>query len=287
MQFCWFVKQHNCAHWGFCRSHTINRQYKTRTDAASAIQWALTTWNYSLCSWKVAFYFWAPGNSNKGHWFSYKEAVAKRKQSRSIKTDLSLLNFLPIKYKIIMQMRKLIGERNIRCKVIHVETEACDASVFGLSKNHTVSEKRILWCAELWVHACGLVLSSLSSCETGCRWKKSQVLRGDINHWWTDTSEKKYRETEGKPGQSRQQTQSYSVTFWPCWELGESSLSGPAQPIPAHMNTAIPEGSKRIWCNAWQGVTINTLIFQEPLSYTACNFISSYVLPEFIYLLFC
>lgn len=137
------------------------------------------------------------------HWFSYKDAVAKRKQSCSIWTDLSLSNLLLIyKEEANTQKKKLIVERNIRCEVSHVETEACDASVFGLSENHTVSEKHILWCAELWVHARGLMLSSLSSCEAGCRWKMSQVLRGDINHWWTDTSEKKYRERQ-KASQER------------------------------------------------------------------------------------
>lgn len=65
-KFLWFVRQHNCACRGACRSHMLSRQYKRRTDAASAVQWALTTWNYSLCSWKVPFYSFAPGNGNRG-----------------------------------------------------------------------------------------------------------------------------------------------------------------------------------------------------------------------------
>lgn len=101
MQFHWFVKLHNCARWGVCRSHIINRQYKTRTDAASAIQWALTTWNYSPCSWKVAFYSSAPGNGNKGcdiHWI--KAFILKQRwQKGDIASIWTYLLVVNLRYK--------------------------------------------------------------------------------------------------------------------------------------------------------------------------------------------
>lgn len=76
--------------------------------------------------------------------------MAKKRQSYSIWTDLSLPNLLPIyKEETNTQRKKLSGERNTGCEVIHVETDACDTSVFGLSKNHTASEKLILRCTEL------------------------------------------------------------------------------------------------------------------------------------------
>lgn len=249
MQFRGFVKQHNCACRGACRSHTINRQYKRRTDAASAVQWALTTWNYSLCSWKVAFYSCAPGNGNKGwdiHWIMALILIQRCKWQKggkaSIWADLSPLHLHPIyKEETNAQRKKLSGEINTGCKMIHVEIEACDTSAFGLSKNHRASEELILCCAELCAHACGPVLSSLNSCEAGCRWKMSQVLRGDINHWWTDTSEKK-----DKGRARREQT---TNTLWHCWVLtllrsGRVIAVQPSRAHPSHTNPVSPEGEK-------------------------------------------
>lgn len=128
MQFHWFVKLHNCARRGICRTHIVNRQYKARTDAASAIQWPLTTWNYSLCSWKVAFYFSAPGNGNKGcgiYWI--KAFILKQRWQKgdiaSIWTNLPLLNLL---YKQNVQRKKLCEEKNTGCMMTRLETEARD-----------------------------------------------------------------------------------------------------------------------------------------------------------------
>lgn len=87
--------------------------------------------------------------------------------------------------------------------MIHLESDACDTSAFGLSKSHITSEELISCSLELCVHACGPGLSSLNSCEAGCRWKMSQVLRADINHWRADTSEKKDR---GRQKETREAT---------------------------------------------------------------------------------
>lgn len=54
-------------------------------------------------------------------------------------------------------------------------------------------------------------------------------------HIW----EERQRDTEGEPGDNRQQTHSYTVEAWPCWR-GDSSLTSPARPIPAHMGWSSP-----------------------------------------------
>lgn len=260
MQFHWFVKLHNCARWGVCRSHIINRQYKTRTDAASAIQWALTTWNYSPCSWKVAFYSSAPGNGNKGcdiHWI--KAFILKQRWQKgdiaSIWTYLSVVNLRYKQNKPNMKRKKLGGEKNTGCMRIREKTEACDTSGFGLSKNHIGSKGA-------YIMLCRVVCS--------CMWAGSELIEqlwGRLQvkdessptgrhqslmdwHIW----EERQGETEGEPAENRQQTHSYTVELWPCWDVEESLLSRPAKPLEAHLKSIILEGRSRKWCNLWQGV---------------------------------
>lgn len=118
--------------------------------------------------------------------------------------------------------------------MIHAETEAGSTLVFGHSKNHITSEALISCCLVLCVHACGSVLSSLNSCDAGCRWKMSQVLRGDIYHWWADTSEKTDR---GPQKESEATTDNKRThTLWSPDLVEEEIHHWPAQPDPSqHM----------------------------------------------------
>lgn len=149
--------------------------------------------------------------------------------------------------------------------MIHVETDACDTSAFGLSKNHIVSAEFILCravCSYMW--ACAELTEQL--------WGRLQVKdksspRGRHQslmdwHIW----EERVRATEGEPGESRQQTHSYAVEFWPCW-VGVIA----AQPRQAHPSTYESSQPRGGWKDMMQcitgALTINLVIFQKHSSY--------------------
>lgn len=72
--------------------------------------------------------------------------------------------------------------------------------------------------------------AGLNSCEAGCRWKMSRVLRAHINHWWSDTSEKvgeRGVEWRGWSG-ARVERQQTANALVPCWDLTLRSESSPS-----------------------------------------------------------
>lgn len=74
-------------------------------------------------------------------------------------------------------------------------------------------------------------MRSAGSCEAHCRWTMTQVLRGDINHRWTDTSETKDggRQTAGNAlshhWELTSEEEPSPSRLGPTWETGHDATS--------------------------------------------------------------
>lgn len=130
--------------------------------------------------------------------------------------------------------------------------------------------ERCMWYISLWTLHKPLMSSyfSVQSCvvmhvdpcwahwtavkqAAGERWVKSYG-ETSITDGLTHLRREKERETEGEPGESRQQTLSYTAELWPCAELGESFLSSPAEPTPTRsVWIQSDQRQHRIWCKVW------------------------------------
>lgn len=102
----------------------------------------------------------------------------------------------------------------------------------GSPKNHNASVLSLG--GELCVLARGPVLSSLNSCEAGCRWKMSQVLGGDINHWRDWHIWEAERQKESRDGADNNHT----LTLL---------SSDPVEKWERHRCPAQPSPSENIW----------------------------------------
>lgn len=158
-----------------------------------------------------------------------------------------------------MQKEKPSGERNTTCEMIHVEKEACDTSVFGLSTN--------LWWAYILV--CRAVPSSMWACAelTEQLWSRLQVKdesspmgrHQSVMDWhiW----EKRVRDRRRA---RREQTTNTLLHCWALtlWRSGRVISVQPSQAYPNTycMNLVRPQGTQDMMQCMTKVLTVNTLI---------------------------